>query len=97
MIRLSGKQIRHLRGLAHHHRIVVMLGNAGLTDTLKLEFDSALSAHELVKVKLPAGQSKEKRAILQQLCRAAGAVPVQLIGRVGIAYRPAETPRIILP
>ena len=97
MIRLSGKQVRHLRGLAYHHQIVVMIGNSGLTDTLKLEFDSALSAHELVKVKLPAGQAREKRTILQQLCRAVGAVPVQLIGRVGIAYRPAETPRIILP
>ena len=97
MIQLSGKQLRHLRGLAHHRPVVVMVGNSGLTYALKLEFDKALSTHELVKVKLPAGQSSKKHGFLQELCRTAGAVPVQLIGRVGVAYRPAENPRITLP
>ena len=97
MIQLSGKQIRHLRGLAHHLPVVIMVGNSGLTDTVKLEFDRALSAHELVKVKLPAAQSSDKRGFLQELCQTAGAAPVQLIGRVGVAYRPAEQPRITLP
>ena len=42
-IQLTGKQRRHLRGLAHHLKPVVQLGNKGLTDGLLAQIDEQLA------------------------------------------------------
>ena len=48
---LSTKQ-KHLKGLAHPLKPVVMLGNNGLTEGVLAEIEQALEHHELIKVKI---------------------------------------------
>ena len=96
-MKLTGSQIRHLRGLAHHKRTVVTVGLSGLTEGVINELDSVLTAHELVKIKLPAGNRLEKQTMLHQLCTSTVATSIQLIGRIGIIYRPGDPPVISLP
>ena len=96
-MKLAGSQIRHLRGLAHHKRTVVTVGLSGLTEGVINELDSVLTAHELVKIKLPAGNRLEKQTMLHQLCTSTVATSIQLIGRIGIIYRPGDPPVISLP
>jgi len=86
--------MRQLRGLAHHLRPVVMLGNKGLTEQVSKETDGALEHHELIKVRSSADGKQARRAELQQLADATGSQLVQLIGRMGVLYREAETPVI---
>jgi RNA-binding protein len=97
-LELSEKQKKHLRGLAHGRDPVVMIGQAGLSPTVAQEFETALAAHELVKVRARVGDREERDAILAGLAERTGSALVQRIGNIGVFYRPhKERPRIILP
>lgn len=97
-IQLTEKQKKHLRGIAHGRDPIVMIGHAGLSPAVAHEFETALSAHELVKVRARVGDRKERDALLTGLAQQTGSALVQKIGNVGVFYRPhKERPRIILP
>ena len=93
---LSGKQRQQLRGIAHNKKVVVAVGNAGVTAGVIAELKVALSSHEIVKVKLPAADKKTKQALARQLCEAANAENIQEIGRIAVLYRPGVPPVITL-
>jgi RNA-binding protein len=96
-VNLTGKQKNFLRGLAHHRNPVVAIGNAGLSAPVLTEIELALVRHELLKLKLPAGNKQERTALLASICVETLAEPVQIIGRVGVIYRQAKEPVIIFP
>ena len=62
-MQLDNATIKRLRGIGHDLKPIVMIGNKGITPTITEEIDRALSDHELIKVKLPAG-TKEERDII---------------------------------
>jgi len=76
-----------LKAKAHHLNPVVLLGAKGLTPAVVAETDVALTAHELIKVKLNAAEKAEKLATALSLCEQVQAELVQLIGRVVVLYR----------
>ena len=94
---LTGKQKNYLRGVAHSLNPVVMIGGKGLSATVMNEIELALEKHELIKIKLPSNSKSEKVALIAQITSQPAAEPVQLIGRVGVIYRAAEEPKIMLP
>ena len=94
---LTGDQKRYLRGLAHHRKPAVTVGANGLSTEVLAEIERALGDHELVKVKLPAGDPSRRKAMVGDVCAATGAQWVQTIGRIGVIYRPAVEPRITIP
>ena len=95
---LTEKQKLHLRGLAHHKQPVVRTGNAGLTANVLMEIDNALTAHELVKVKLVADDRAARLAMIDAICTQTGSVCVQKIGHVASFYRRhPDKPKITLP
>lgn len=94
---ITDKQKRHLRSLAHALKPVVMTGNAGLSEAVLRELDIALAHHELIKVRVNAGDRDERRAMTASMCTQAGAVLVQEIGHIAVLYRPADKPKIVLP
>lgn len=92
---LTGRQRKHLRGLAHGLEPLVHVGSAGVTDAVLQAVDAALSAHELTKVRLHAPAAKHDDA--ETLATRSGAVLCGLIGHVVILYRPhPEKPKIVL-
>lgn len=94
---INTKQRKFLRAQAHPLNVVVTIGAKGLTDAVKAEVELALSSHELIKIKLPADDKADKITSLETLSEELNAAQVQLIGRVGILYRPANPPLISLP
>lgn len=96
-MKLNEKQKRHLRGLAHHRKPVVIIGDKGLTEAVVREIDLSLAHHELLKVRVNAGDRAEREAILSQLCTQTGAELVQRVGHVATVYRAAQRPVIQLP
>jgi RNA-binding protein len=94
---LTGKQKHYLRGLAHNRKPVVTIGAAGVSATVVREVDQALDHHELLKLKLPAGDREQRQELLQQICQQTRAELVQLMGRIGTVYRRATEPKIALP
>lgn len=96
-MKLTNAQQRRLRGLAHPLKPVVTIGGKGLSEAVMAEIETALEHHELLKLKLPAADQAERRQMLDEICAVCKAECVQSIGRVGVIYRPAKKPRIVLP
>jgi RNA-binding protein len=95
---LSGKQKSHLRALAHTLEPVVQIGRQGLTEAVLREIDGALSAHELIKVKIPKEPATPPEALEGAIEAQLGARSVQRIGHLLLLYRPrTKNPRIVLP
>jgi RNA-binding protein len=73
-----------------------MIGEGGLSPAVLQALDAALTAHELVKVRLR--QPEDKRAAARDLATASGAALCGVVGHTVILYRPdPESPRIELP
>jgi RNA-binding protein len=97
-VQITEKQRRHLRGLAHPLKPVVLIGNAGVSEGVIAETHRALSDHELIKVRLPGLPREERDAALADLALRTESVLVNRIGHVAILYRPnPDLPRIVLP
>ena len=64
--KLSTKELLALKAQAHHLNPVVMIGQHGLTESVIKETDAALTAHELIKVRV-LGDDREERV---QMCAA---------------------------
>lgn len=63
------------------------VGQAGLTDAVVTEIDRALTAHELIKVKILA--DRIARAEIAEAIRArTDAAQVQSVGKVVVLWRP---------
>ncbi|MCE9686381.1 MULTISPECIES: ribosome assembly RNA-binding protein YhbY [Shewanella] len=94
---LTTKQKQHLKGLAHNLKPVVLLGANGLTEGVLAEIDSALTHHELIKVKVASSDREMKNAIVDAIVRETQAAKVQLIGHVLVLYRQSVEMKIALP
>lgn len=89
---LTVKQRGYLKGLAHHFKPVVRIGQEGISEGTIGEIRKQLLAHELIKVKW-ASLSKEegkKKQQAQELAAKVGAHYVHLIGQVVVLYRELE-------
>ena len=84
---LTSRERAHLKARAHALEPVVHLGNSGVTDGVVTEVDRALTAHELIKVKI-AGERDERAATGDELCTRTGATAVHRVGKVLILWRP---------
>ena len=88
--KLSAKERAHLKARAHSLEPVVQTGSAGITDRLVAEVDRALTAHELIKVRI-AGDDREARvAAGDELCERTGSAAVHRVGKILILWRPRQ-------
>ena len=84
---LTGEQQKKLRGLGHRLEPVVYIGREGLSPALVKSTEAALTARELIKIKVGQNCPMERSAAGQELGRQTGAVVVQIIGRMTLLYR----------
>ena len=85
---LSESQKKYLRGLGHELKPLVMIGDAGLSDSVLAEFRSTLDHHELIKVRVRAGDRNARDEIIRKLCDDKSAQLIQRVGNVALLYRP---------
>lgn len=85
---LTPKERQALKGQAHRLNPVVLMGAGGLTDAVVREVDRALTAHELIKVRVPGDDRDERDAIFTDLAQRLSAARVQSIGKLLVLYRP---------
>ncbi len=95
---LSEAQKKYLRGLGHALKPLIMVGDAGLSESLLVEFESTLAHHELIKVRVRVGDRTARDAIIGELCEKSGAALVQRVGNMALLYREnPEKKKIVLP
>ena len=85
--KLTTREILELKARAHHLTPVVMVGQHGLTESVIKETDAALTAHELIKVRVLGDDRAERIAICEALCEAVDAQLVQHIGKLLVLWR----------
>jgi len=86
---LTKEFLKNLAVKAQSLRPVVLMGAKGLTEALHKEIDSALTAHELIKVRLHGLPSREtKTEVSNAIVERHHATLVQHIGHVLVLYRP---------
>ena len=76
-----------LKGRAHQLKPTVMIGNAGLTESVLKEIAQTLKLHELIKIRVMA-ERELRETILTEICTQLGAMPVQHIGKILVVYLP---------
>jgi RNA-binding protein len=85
---LTTRERAQLKARAHALNPVVHVGQSGVTDALVAELDRALTAHELIKVKI-GDKDRDARADLGEVVAArVDAAIVQRVGRVLVLFRP---------
>jgi RNA-binding protein len=84
---LTQKQKKILKQIAHSRKPIVLLGSAGLTDNILASLDEALQRHELVKVKVAAGDRTERDNIIQTLLENSKSELVQRVGNIATLFR----------
>jgi RNA-binding protein len=95
---LTGKQRRHLRGLAHPLKPLVQIGKGGLDEGLVAAVDQALADHELIKVRLGEHAGVDRHDAAVQLAQQTKSEVAQVLGNIVLLYRAdPEKPTIKLP
>ena len=86
---LSSQQVRALRAEAHRLKLkpVVMIGQHGLSESVLNELESTIDHHELIKIKIPAGDKADKNELVDQICEKLKAERIQSIGNVVVLFR----------
>jgi RNA-binding protein len=85
---LSPRERKHLKARAHPLEPTVHVGHGGLTDAVAAEIDRALTAHELIKVKVNADDRHARQELCDTICTRADAAGVQRVGKVLVLWRP---------
>lgn len=86
-MKLTEPQKRHLRGLGHAIKPVVIIGNAGLTESVMTEIEQALAHHELIKVRVNAADREARNAMIETICARTNGQPIQSIGHILLLFR----------
>ena len=95
MLTLTVSERLALKGRAHTLKPTVMIGNAGLTESVLAEIDLTLKRHDLIKIRI-MGDDRELRAtIMDTICTTLHAAPIQLIGKVLVIYKPNPDANLI--
>jgi len=79
---------KRLRQIAHHLHPVIIVGDAGVSDSVIAETNRALDDHELIKVKINTSDRDDRTALGDSLLAACKGETVQRIGKVLVVYRP---------
>jgi len=100
-VTLTSLQRKYLRALAHGLKPVVFIGQKGVSGTLIQAADSALSDHELIKVRFNEFKEKsQKLDIIAELEKSCQCQLAGLIGHTAILFRQNSDPdrrKIMLP
>lgn len=87
-VALTPRERARLKARAHALEPLVQVGHAGLSDAVLAEVDRALTAHELIKVRMAVTDRDEREALGEELCSRADAAAVQRVGKVIVLWRP---------
>lgn len=94
---LSEPQKKYLRGLGHHLKPVIVVADSGLSEAVLKEFNSTIEHHELIKVRVRAGDRSSRDKIILNLCDQHTTL-ISRIGNIALIFRRnTDKPRVDLP
>jgi RNA-binding protein len=95
MLPLTVSERLALKGRAHALHPTVMIGNAGLTESVLKEIAQTLKSHELIKIRVMSDDRALRETMLKSICAQLDAAPVQHIGKILVIYKPNPEAHLI--
>lgn len=89
---LSNADKKQYRAIGHQLKPVITIAEKGLSESVLLELERALSDHELIKVKIVVADKTAKAELADEIAREAKAEVVQSIGHMLLLFRAAKKP-----
>lgn len=87
---ISSTDKKKFRAIGHKLKPIVMIAQKGLSENVGGELNRALEDHELIKIKIAAGEREDKKALTLEICKEFNAECIQSVGNVVLLYRPAK-------
>jgi RNA-binding protein len=85
---LTSRERARLKSRAHALEPIVQVGQGGVSDAVVGELERALTAHELIKVKINGTDRDARHTTAEEICTRTGAAAVQQVGKVLVLWRP---------
>ena len=95
MLTVTVAERRDLKARAHALSPTVMIGNAGLTESVLKEIAGSLKIHELIKIRVMNDERAQREIMLEAICGRLDAAPVQHIGKILVVYKPNPEAHLI--
>lgn len=89
-MKLTPSERSTFRAQAHALDPVVIIGEAGLTESVLKEIDASLNSHGLIKIRVFGDDRVARVDIYETICSKLEAAPVQHIGKLLVIYRPKK-------
>lgn len=94
---ITTKQRAQLRALANSIDSILQVGKSGIIDTFIAQIDSALTARELIKIRVLENAPVNAREAASEIAEKTGADVVQVIGtKISLYRKNPKDPKIIL-
>lgn len=84
---LTSKQRARLRGMANPMETILQVGKGGINDALIKQVDDALTARELIKMRVLETSPESLHEIAEKLAESTASEVVQTIGTRFVLYR----------
>jgi RNA-binding protein len=81
------KQKQSLRRQGHGLRVLVQTGQHGLTPAVINQIKEALHDHELIKVRVLAGDREEKKEMIEAIVSETESTLIQSVGHMILLYK----------
>lgn len=95
---ITNNQKKFLRGIAHGLNPMIIIGSQGVTDNLMAELEKTLTHHEILKIKIAAGEREDRKEVIDFIINATRAQLVQSVGKMFVIYRArVKDPQLELP
>ena len=95
MLTLTVSERLALKSRAHSLSPTVMIGNAGLTESVLKEIAADLKRHELIKIRVMGDDRALRETMLADICTQMHAAPIQHIGKILVIYQPNPDANLI--
>ena len=97
MVTITTKERAYLRGLANQIDAIFQIGKDGINENLIKSINEALTARELIKLRVLETSGFSAREASEEICELTNAFPVQCIGSKLVIYKEnKENKKIIL-
>ena len=87
---LNSKHRAKLRGIASSEQTIMQIGKGGITETVIKQVSDALTARELIKIKILENAPVFAREAAENLAKATNSEVVTVIGTKAVLYKKNE-------
>ncbi len=84
---LTGKQKRKLKSLGQTLKVIVQIGEKGITTSVIKSLNEALEAHEMVKISVQHDHRDIRREIIAELAEKTGSQIINTIGKTALLFK----------